>query len=88
MGVIDTVNIISKLLLLSPRNVFETRSTNNLIINELMKFAVQTNSRGNKEAVKRLVFLPSYVSEVGVHPGEIKGNPDTGTDINLNYLFC
>ena len=48
LGVIDTVNIISKLLLMSPRNVFETRSTNNLIINELMKFAVQTNSRGNK----------------------------------------
>ena len=48
LGVIDTVNIISKLLLMSPRNVFETRSTNNLIINELMKFAVQTNSRGNR----------------------------------------
>jgi len=48
LGVIDTVNIISKLLLMSPRNVFEIRSTNNLIINELMKFAVQTNSRGNR----------------------------------------
>ena len=47
-GVIGTMNIILTLFLMSSRNVFEIRSTNDLIINELMKFAVQNNSRGNK----------------------------------------
>ena len=47
-GVIGTMNIILTLFLMSSRNVFEIRSTNDLITNELMKFAVQNNSRGNK----------------------------------------